>query len=142
MTGEEIARELINVLSRTFGIQSHHILAVMRDGASINNVAMRVLQVIFPDILNVCCYSHTLDLVGEKFSTLVLDSFGSNWISSSKTKFLWKEQTDKTMPSLSKTRWWSRWEIYNQLLVQFGDTRESGQSLFVPAEEFWPQVLV
>lgn len=25
------------------------------------------------------------------------------------------------MPTLSKTRWWSRWEILNQLLIQFGD---------------------
>ena len=25
------------------------------------------------------------------------------------------------MTSLSKTRWWSRWEIYNQILLQFGD---------------------
>lgn len=59
MTGEEIARELIDVLSRTYRIQSNHILAVMRDGASVNNVALRVLQVVFPDILNVCCFSHT-----------------------------------------------------------------------------------
>lgn len=25
------------------------------------------------------------------------------------------------MASLSKTRWWSRWEIYHQLLLQYGD---------------------
>ena len=27
------------------------------------------------------------------------------------------------MPTLSKTRWWSRWEILHQLLVQFGDVQ-------------------
>ena len=41
MTGEEIARELINVLSTVLGIQSNLVLAVMRDRASVNNVAMR-----------------------------------------------------------------------------------------------------
>lgn len=25
------------------------------------------------------------------------------------------------MASFSKTQWWSRWEVLNQLLVQFGD---------------------
>ena len=40
---------------------------------------------------------------------------------SHKTKALWKEQTSKAMTSLSKTRWWSRWEIYNQIWLQFGD---------------------
>ena len=40
MTGEEVAQELNNVLSVTVGIHSHLLLAVMRDGASANNVAM------------------------------------------------------------------------------------------------------
>ena len=35
MTGEEVARELISVLSVTFGIKSHLLLAGMRDGASV-----------------------------------------------------------------------------------------------------------
>ena len=125
MTGEEVARELISVLSVTFGIKSHLLLAGMRDGASVNNVAMEVLKVVYPDILNIHCFSHTLDLVGEKFSTPVLSTFSTYWISlfshSPKTKALWKEQTNKAMASFSKTRWWSRWEIYNQLMLQFGD---------------------
>ena len=65
MTGEEVARELISVLSVTFGIKSHLLLAGMRDGASVNNVAMEVLKVVYPDILNIHCFSHTLDWVGE-----------------------------------------------------------------------------
>ena len=106
-TGEETARELINVLSRTLGIRSHLVLAAIRDGASVDKVAMGVLEVVYPDILNVCCFSHTLDLIGRMFSTPILDGFSSHWISlfshSAKTKFLSKEQTDKAMASLSKT---------------------------------------
>lgn len=34
---------------------------------------------------------------------------------------LWKEQTCHATSSYSKTRWWSRWEVYYQVLQQFGD---------------------
>jgi len=72
MNGEEIARELINILSVTLGIQSHLVLAAMRDIASVNNLAMRTVKVIYPNILDVGCFSHTLDIVGEKFNTPTL----------------------------------------------------------------------
>ena len=125
MTGEEVARELISVLSSSLGISSHLVIAAMRDGASVNNVAMGVVKVVYPNVLDIRCFSHTLDLVGNKFSTPVLSTFSTLWISlfshSPKTKALWKEQTGRAMASLSKTRWWSRWEIYNQILLQFDD---------------------
>ena len=73
------------------------------------------------------CFSltfHTLDRVGEKFQTPVLEEFLSAWISlflhSPKSKALWFEQTGKSMKSYSATRWWSRWEVMEQLMVQFG----------------------
>lgn len=34
---------------------------------------------------------------------------------------LWKSHTGKAMASYSKTRWWSKWEILHQIMVQFGD---------------------
>ena len=37
---------------------------------------------------------------------------------------IWKEQTDRSMASYSATRWWSRWEVMEQLLVQFGDVEK------------------
>ena len=63
MSGEEIVRELINVLSVTLSIRSHLLLATMRDRASVNNLAMRTVKVIYPSILDIGCFSHTLDLV-------------------------------------------------------------------------------
>ena len=41
LSGEEIARELINVLSTNYGIGSRYLIAAMRDRASANNVAMK-----------------------------------------------------------------------------------------------------
>ena len=50
MTGEEVARQLISTLSVTHGIESSFILTTMRDGASINGVAMDVVKIVYPDM--------------------------------------------------------------------------------------------
>ena len=72
MTGEEIARELISALSVEYGITSESLLAAMRERASVNGVAMRTIKVVFPDMIDVGCYSHTIDLVGINFEYLTL----------------------------------------------------------------------
>ena len=120
LTGEEIAREIINVLSVKMGVAPHLLLATMRDRASVNNLAMRTINVIYPNMLDIGCFSHALDHVGENFKTPTLDDFCSSWIMS---KALWKEQTDKSIITYSKTRWWSRWEVMHQLFLMFEDVR-------------------
>ena len=70
MSGEEIARELISTLSVDFSVPSNLLLAAMQDRAARNNVAIRTLQVIYPSLLDVGCFSHTLDLVGKKFNVI------------------------------------------------------------------------
>ena len=127
LSGEEIARELINVLSTNFGIGSNHLIAAMRDRASANNVAMKTLKIVYPSVLDVGCFSHTLDLVGNYFKLPNLTEFLNYWLllfsHSVKCKFLWQEQTGRTMATYSHTRWWSKWELVNQILVQFGDIK-------------------
>ena len=122
---EEIARELINVLSVTYSIGSDQLIAAMRDRAAINNVTMRTLAVVYSKLLDVGCFSHTIDRVGQHFKTPILSEFSTSWIMlfshSPKAKLLWKEQTGKAMISYSATRWWSRWEVLHQLLLQFSD---------------------
>ena len=123
MSGEEIARELINVLSVRYSIDSSRLLACMRDRASSNNVAVRTLKIVYPKLLDVGCFSHTIDRVGEYFNIPILSEFTSAWIMmfshSPKVRLLWKEQTGRAMGSYSATRWWSRWEIMKQLMVQY-----------------------
>ena len=118
MTGEEIARELINAVSVGYGITSDRLVAIMRDRASVNGVATRTIKIIFPDILDVGCYSHTIDLAGDKFKAPNLDSFIRLWISlfshSPRARLWWKQKTGKPMASYSTTRWWSRWEVISQ----------------------------
>lgn len=56
MTGEEVARELISILSTQYGIGSDQLLGAMRDRASVNNVAMSTLKVVYPKVLDVGCF--------------------------------------------------------------------------------------
>ena len=125
VTGEELARELISILSVTLGVESHMLLGVMHDRASVNSAAMRTVRVMYPHVLDIGCISHTLDLVGGKFKCPSLHLFFTLWISlfshSPKVRALWKEETGRAMSSYSQTRWWSRWEVMHQVLQQFGD---------------------
>lgn len=75
MTDEEVAHELIDVLSIKLGIGSEYLVTAMRDRSSVNNVVLRTLSVIYPHLLNVGCFAHTLDHVGEKFATPILNEF-------------------------------------------------------------------
>ena len=81
LTSEEIARELISTLSVEYHVTPTVLLACMRDRAATNNVALRTLKVVYPNIADVGCFSHTIDHVGEKFETPVLYEFTSAWIS-------------------------------------------------------------
>ena len=125
MSGEEVARELISTLSVRYSINSTSLLATMRDRAAVNNVALRTLKVVYPALMDVGCFSHTLDLVGTKFSTPNLVEFTMAWVSlfshSPKARLMWREQTGRSVTSYSQTRWWSRWEIMKELLELYGD---------------------
>ena len=127
MTGEEIARELIVVLSTGLGIGPEMLIAAMRDRAAVNGAAMRTVKVLYPNVLDVGCFSHTIDNAGRHFSTPILDEFMRCWLAlfshSPKARLLWKARTGRSMRSHSSTRWWSKWEVMEQLLVSFGDVK-------------------
>ena len=93
-----------------------------------------MIKVVYPCVLDVGCSSHAIDHVGEKFHAAILSSFVSNWIKlfghSPKAQLLWKQQTGRSMATYSDIRWWSKWEVMKQILVQFGDIR-----LFLTSDE-------
>jgi len=97
----------------------------MHDHASVNTVAVRTLKVLYPNLLHFGCYSHTVDNVGDNFDTPILHEFGILWVRlfshSPHARLLWRTPTGHSMCSYNKTRWWSRWEAYKQLLTSFGD---------------------
>ena len=74
LSGEEIAREIINPLSLEYRVRSEYV-SIMHDCASTNVVAMRTLKVLYPFAQGIGCFSYTLDRVGERFSTPIAQEF-------------------------------------------------------------------
>ena len=52
MTGEKIAQLIIVIFSTEFGVSSNLIVAAMRDRASVNDVAMRTIKVVYNELLD------------------------------------------------------------------------------------------
>ena len=109
----------------------------MHDRASVNGAAMKTIKVVFPSLVDVGCYSHTIDLAREKFDVPVLDEFFRLWVSlfahSSRAKMDWWTATGISIKSHSCTRWWSKWEVLHQAFKYFGDI-----ALFLQATEASP----
>lgn len=61
MTGEEVARQIIMVLSTELGLTSNLLVGAMRDRASVNEVAMRTIRVVYNQVVDIGCFRHTLD---------------------------------------------------------------------------------
>ena len=53
----------------------------MRDRAAVNGKAMRTLGVLYPNVIDIGCFSHMLDLVGDNFKTPSLWSTGWSFTS-------------------------------------------------------------
>ena len=81
----------------------------MHDRVSANNVAMSTVKVLYPEVFDVGCFSHTLDHVGEKFKTPTLDEFVTAWITlffhCPKAKLAWRARTARAVKTFSKTKW-------------------------------------
>ena len=100
------------------------VIGAMRDGASVNGAALRQLSFFYSELLDIVCFSHTIDNVGKHFEFQVLDLFFRYWIGmfshSYNARLLWREKTGQSIQTYSETRWWSKWEVLNQVLVCFG----------------------
>ena len=125
LTGEEVARLIVESISTKLGIASQLVVAAMHDRASVNLVALRTIKVLYNKLFDVGCFSHTLDRVGENMKTPVLDEFIKHWISlfshSPKTRLAWASMTGLSSPSYSSTRWWSKYEVIKQVHDSFAD---------------------
>ena len=62
LTGEEIARELITALSITYSIHPENLLGAMRmrDRAPTSSVATQTLSIVYPKVVDIGCFSHTI----------------------------------------------------------------------------------
>ena len=125
LKGNELAQRLMTCMAVNNSFKPDMILAAMRDGASVNGNAIKQLLFFYPKIMDITCFSHTINNVGSKFVFKVLDVFFHHWVNlfahSYNAKLLWKQKTGKSMSSHSNTRWWSKWEMLKQVSDYFGD---------------------
>ena len=123
MSGEEIARELVSVLQVQYDVAPRSLVAAMHDRAAVNGAAMTYVRVMYPSLLDIGCFSHTLNNAGSKFNTPILNEFLSSWLRlfshSPKARLAWRNRTGIAVKSHSETRWWSKWEVANQLMDLF-----------------------
>lgn len=110
LKGEELARELIMVFAQHYNVQNNNLCAAMSDGASVNGATMRTVKVVFPKVVDVRCFSHAVDCVGDHFNILILKRFLQLWNSlfghSPATRLAWRQRSGISMKSYSPTRWW------------------------------------
>ena len=112
-------------LAVDFSIRPTNLLAAMKDGAAVNQAALRQVKVYFPQLFDVTCFSHTIDNVGKHCEFRVLDKFSQYWASmfshSPNIGLAWKIRTGTAMQSYCPTRWWSKWEMMKQVMDYYGD---------------------
>ena len=103
VNADELARVLNEALCVEFGIRANSLLAAMRDGASVNQATLNRIQFFFPKMLNILCFSHTLDNVGGHLMIPTLQEFGHLWVRlfhSYRAKLAWKDKTGRKPKSL------------------------------------------
>lgn len=121
----ELAQCLIQDLAVDFATQPGALLAAMKDGASVNQAALRQVSFYFLKVLDVTCFSHTINNVGKHFEFCVLDTFAQYWCSmfthSAAARLTWKDRNGLAMQSYSPNRWWSKFEVLKQVMEYFAD---------------------
>ena len=127
VTGQDLAKVINRCLALEYQIDGERVVAAMRDGASVNGVAIRTFQVLCPNVFDVTCFSHAANNAGHHFQFPVLEKFIRLWVQlfshSSKAKLAWNQRTSFSIKSYSETRWWSLWEVMHQAFTCFGDVK-------------------
>ena len=98
LTGEEVARLLVGILSAELGVTHMQFFGSCNVAQSIcQSVAMSIVSILYNHLFDVRCFSHSLDHVGEQMATPTLDTFTKVWIGmfsySPKTRLAWSTQT-------------------------------------------------
>ena len=67
VNAQDLVHVLNDCLSVDYQVRGNSLLATMKDGASVNEAALKHIKVVLPKMLSVVCFSHTLDNVGNHF---------------------------------------------------------------------------
>ena len=96
----------------------------MRDRASMNGVAIQHINIMFPNLLDISCYSHTL---GNKFQLPTVEVFISRGLASfpiaQRLGLNGKAKPGGQWCPIVKPAGGPGWEVFHQVVQQFGDVQ-------------------
>ena len=76
LNASQLARELLTCILTQLNVKQDMLVGAVRDGAAVNGAAIRhVKEIMYPDVVDIVCASHTLDNIGKHFQTATLDEF-------------------------------------------------------------------
>ena len=107
------------------GISYRDIYGIMRDSVATNGAALNVLEGIARNFMDMNCLSHTIDHVGEHLNIPEAHEAVSILIQlhsmSAVLTGLWAEFFGIRPPSVTNTRWWSRYEFAREVSSRWRD---------------------
>lgn len=124
MDGPSLCRLILKTMQQQCNFDLDYCIAYSRDSCATNGVAVDGLLLHTINAVNMLCFPHTLHNTGKHLQLPVLDQFMTPWLqlvaNPGAAKLRWKAIIDGPVPSFSKVRWWSRWEIMKQVAENFG----------------------
>ena len=122
--GEALCRLILKTLQQVLGLDLDYCVAYARDSCSTNGTAVQGLLPHSVNAVSMLCFPHTLHNTGKHLKLSVLDTFMTPWLQlvaqPGAAKLRWKAIIGRAVASFSKVRWWSRWEIMNEIATNFG----------------------
>lgn len=113
------------------------VVSSSRDSCATNNAGLRVIQPLYPAMVNIMCYSHMLQGTGSRFGFTALDEFVTPFVtlqSMAIVRTMWKSIVGTSMKSFSKIRWWSRWDCMMDLGKAFGPSLDEFIQALIDAD--------
>lgn len=80
LKGNVLAQRLMTYIAVNHSFGANVVFAGMRDGAAVNGAAIKQLLFFYPNIVDVICFSHSINNVGCHFVFRVLDTFFCHWV--------------------------------------------------------------
>ena len=124
MNGDGLFRLIATTLQRILGIDLDYCVSYARDSCSTNYDAVNRLLSLSVNALNMLCFPHTLHNTGKHLKLPVLEEFSAAWLQlvpkPGAARLRWAAILGHSVSSYSTVRWWSRWDIYQEIALNFG----------------------
>lgn len=126
LNAEQISQTLTEAINDNFNVPLVAVLAFMHDRAAVNIKALKDMQIFYRNAERIGCLSHSISNAGKLFNnteTHTAFEFVKKWraiISRSPlARVLFETQTGQKAKRANMTRWYSEWEVIEQLVWKF-----------------------